>query len=87
MVILHAWQLRDKSEQGLEDTWIFTSEMAHEAETCVISVEADQTFAKVVGIPKSQSAETMNVRFVCGHLFVGVKAFAAKGATIPKLLG
>ena len=53
----------------------------------MISVEADQTFAKIIGIPKSQSAETMNVRFVCGPLFVGVKAFAAKGATVPKLLG
>ena len=76
-----------KVSKGSKTLRFFTSEMAHEAETCVISVEADQTFAKIIGIPKSQSAETMNVRFVCGPLFVGVKAFAAKGATIPKLLG
>ena len=66
---------------------LFTSEMAQKAEACVISVEAYQTFAKIIGIPKSQSAEAMDVRFVCGPLFVGVKTFAAKGATIPNLLG
>ena len=66
-----------KVSKGSKTLGLFTSEMAQEAEACVISVEADQAFAKIVGIPKSQSAETMNVRFVCGPLFVGVKTFAA----------
>ena len=73
-------------DQGSKTLGLFTSEMAHETEACVIRVEANQAFAKIVGIPKSQGAETMNVRFVCGPLFVGVNIFAAKGATIPNLL-
>ena len=76
-----------KVNKGSKTLGLFTSEMAHETEACVLSVEANQAFAKIVGIPEGQSAKAMDVRFVCGPLFVGVKTFAAKGATIPKLLG
>ena len=65
----------------------FKSKMAHETEACVVSVEANQAFAKIVGVPKGQSAEIMDVRFVGGPLPVGVETFAALGATKPNLLG
>ena len=48
-------------DQGSKTLGLFTSEMAHETAACVICVEANQAFAKIVGIPKSQCADTMNV--------------------------
>ena len=76
-----------KVNKGSKTFGPFKSKMAHETEACVVSVEANQAFAKIVGVPKSQSAETMNVRFVGGPLLVGVETFAALGATKPNLLG
>ena len=76
-----------KVNKGPKTFGPFKSKMPHETEACVVSVEANQAFAKIVGVPKSQSAETMNVRFVCGPFPVGVETFAALGATKPNLLG